>query len=208
MSRNDSDQGSVPTTTVPSRRQFVSASVTIAVAGLAGCSGSGGGNGNPEDGSDSTEPSSGECPSLPLSYSEKRVDAPPSVAFEVPASAKFTVAEASTGARIKVGVEQISRTSSGWTLTVQMGTRDASSVEAIEIQERQEELTSEYDLAVEDARVISGPQFPDVRIVYLPGDSDPIRARVAPAPVEDTQICSDAAIETRRRVVETIRPGT
>jgi hypothetical protein len=208
VSRDNFDQDTAPTTVVPSRRQFISASVTIAVAGLAGCSGGGGGNGNPEDSSGSTEPSSGECPSLPLSYSEKRVDAPPSVAFEVPASAGFVVAEGSTGATIKVEIEQISRSSSGWTLTVRTGTRNAPSVEAIEIQERQDELTSEYDLAVDGARVISDPQFPDVRIVYLPGDSGPIRARVSHPTIEDPQTCSDAALEARRQVIETIRPGT
>ncbi len=68
-----------------------------------------------------------------------------------------------------------------------------------------EELTSEYDLSIEGSRVFKGIMDSTLRIIFLPTNSNPIRMRVS-APINAESICSEAAREAQRRVIETIRP--
>jgi hypothetical protein len=70
----------------------------------------------------------------------------------------------------------------------------------------EEEVTGEYDLAVEDGRVFSHKTFTQNRIVFLPTESGPIRVRVQPSTMETESLCSDAVQEIRRRTIETVRP--
>lgn len=187
------------------RRTLLSGVGAIGTVVLAGCSG--GGN----EGSDgNTEASGGACPSLPLSYTEKRVDISPKVAFDVPASATLTTIESGNGATVQILSEQVYTDQQDWTLDlITIPWEGASSVEAVEAEGAgglEEEVTGEYDLAVENGRVFSHSTFPQTRIVYLPTESGPIRVRVQPSTMETENLCSDAVQGIRRRTIETVRP--
>lgn len=190
-----------------SRRRYLSVLAALGAGAFAGCSGGGDGSSDPEsssgDGNESATPPGIDCPSLPLSYTEERVNEPQPLRFEVPSEANFNVATPSENfSNIGVTFGRL-RADGNWNLRVEAGTEDDSEIDSIRYAEERygEEVTTDYDLAVDNARAFANPP---IWYVFLPATPDPIRLIIT-AYVDQEDVCSDAAIELRDRFMESVQ---
>lgn len=217
MSSDDSDRKGTSAATQRSRRRYLSCLTALGAVALAGCSGGGGGDGGGGngDGSDgdpggSTTGASGEgCPSLPLSYTEKRTEGSPTFAFEGPTDATYSTLGQGTDSL--AGVEltyQLGGDAVGWLVTVSAIPQESPTVdEAVEADSYGQsvtEVTGEYDLASGDTRVFFNAQR-STHEVYVPGDPVALQVGVEPLTPPGDTACPDAATATIDRIVETVR---
>jgi hypothetical protein len=217
MSSDDSDRKHTSAATQRSRRRYLGSLTALGAVALAGCSGGGGGDGgggngdggDGDPGVSTTGASGGGCPSLPLSYAEKRIEGSPAFAFEGPIDATYTTQGEGTDSVASAEVTyQLSDDAVGWLVTVSAIPQESPTVDeavaADSYGQSTTEVTGEYDLATADARVF----FNDVRStheVYVPGDPVALQVGVEPlTPPEDTA-CPDVASATIGRIVETVR---
>jgi hypothetical protein len=189
-----------------SRRQVLGTLTALGAVALAGCSEGGGGDGG-GDGNADTDKSGDGCPSLPLSYTEKRIEQQPAIAFEVPADARYERTTSGDIPTFRVASDAVGG-GDPWRMAIIPSTREVSSVDEVEPNtgRLEEEVTDEYDLSVDGARVFHSPGVATTRVVYLPTASDPIRVEIAPPTEPDNQACPEVARAVARRAVETVRP--
>gem|GEM_PF-5973266 len=131
------------------------------------------------------------------------MEEPQPLRFEVPSEAKFSVVTPSENAsRFGVSFARL-RADGDWNLQVQAGTENDSDIQSIKKAEQRygEEITADYDLAVDGARAFANPPL---RYVFLPATPDPIRLIIT-AYVDQEEVCSDAAVEVRDRFIESVR---
>jgi len=196
------------------RRRFLQATaggLSVGAVTLAGCSSNGDGNGGDNsnsDGSGGTGGSGEGCPSLPLSYTEKRIGVSPAFAFEGPASATYTTRGQGNDTLASAEVTyQLADDGVGWLLIVSAIPQESPTVdEAVEADsygQSTTEVTSEYN-ASEDIRVFFNEQR-STHEVYVPGDPVALQIGVEPLTPPGETSCPDAANATIDRIVETVR---
>jgi hypothetical protein len=210
--------------------QATAGALAVGAVALAGCSSNGDGNGSDNsdssggdngnsdssggdnsngDGSGGTGASGEGCPSLPLSYTEKRIKVSPAFVFEGPASATYTTQGQGNDSLASAEVTyQLANDGVGWLVIVSAIPQDNptvdDAVEADSYGQSTTEVTSEYDPASEDIRVFFNEQR-STHEVYVPGDPVAVQVGVEPlTPPGDTS-CPDAANATIDRIVETVR---
>ncbi len=202
------------------RRKLLLTLTAVGTVGLAGCSGGnseGGENntnsssgGNSEGGDSNADSSSGECPSLPLSYTGAGIDQPP-ITFDIPTDARTVRSEGDNVEALNVEVNQVK---TNWNMRVIPSTLETP-VDELEADSGPigEELTSQYDTQVEDARVFpfvtpGGSNVANTVFVYFSTEDGTVRVQVAPGPLDPSNVaCPDAAREVFTRVIETVQPA-
>lgn len=171
---------------------------------LAGCSS---GNGGDSDEANTGGGNNDGCPSLPLSYAEKRIDWSPGFAFEVPADASYASSTTENSAAASIDYTAVDA-GDPWSMEIRAYKPNISTVEELKASEGNlgEEVTSEYDLSVDGARVFISGTISITRIVYLPTGSEPVEVRIAPSTIEPSDVaCPDVGVAIRRRSIETVR---
>jgi hypothetical protein len=207
----------------PSRRQFLGALTVVGGVGLAGCSG-GGGNDTTDSGPASegtggessgdgtggdSGASSGGCPSLPLSYTEKELTGSPGLTFEGPTDAEYQVISQGSGGVLSAELTYPpANGGESWIVQIAGVRQESSTVdeafEADSYGQAATEVTDEYDLADANTRVLylDGQTTYEV---YVPTDSVVLQVGVNPFSGTSDVACSEAATAVVGHVVETLR---
>jgi hypothetical protein len=219
MSGDESDRDGAPAVEPRSRRRYLGAVAALGSVALAGCSGGSGNDGSDGSGpadtqSGATEPPAegdggGGCPSLPLSFTEQRVEGSPAFAFEGPADATYSLNGQGTDSVANAELTyKFPNDDVGWLVIVSAIPQERPTVdEAVEADsygQSATEVTGEYDLASANTRVF----FLDRRStheVYVPSDPVALQVGVEPLTPPDDVSCPDAANATIDRIVETVR---
>lgn len=186
------------------RRKLLSSLIALGGVALAGCSGNEG-NGSGDEPDSSAE--SGSCPSLPLSYTTEEIGGETGLTFEIPEGAEFEVTadEGEGFERSLIAAISFSQVNGDepWDVGLSINQADQAITE-VNAEEKTGivDVTGEYNLAVEDAKVhkpSTGYQ------VYLPITDGIMIVSISRAePSEVT--CSDAALAVLDRLIETLQP--
>lgn len=187
------------------RRKLLSSLIALGGVALAGCSGNEG-NGSGDEPDSSAE--SGSCPSLPLSYTTEEIDGETGLTFEIPEGAEFEVIgdEGEGLERSLIVAISFSQVNGDEPWDVELGITQADqAITEVNAEEKTGivDVTGEYSLAVEDAKVHK-PKRGGYQM-YLPiTDGIMIVSISRDKPSEVT--CSDAALAVLDRLIETLQP--